>query len=326
MKIIYAMTGEVIHADKEKSQKGVKEIKGLEKALLALLVLVFVGIMLIPIISGIYYLLQNQDALKYAGDIGVLLLEISIIVFIVGIVIIIYSLGSEKRKLEKARKLASKLASMDIRIDGRRVIVDGKRPRLARGEYIKIRGRNVDIEYMVWKLHGETEGDKYLIMGRKGLLPMYDFGEFYVAFLPPGTKYYLKIKENLEIDTGMDKARLLQDPGEEEIEFHYVAGKSRDAHVLFDCCGVEVPILRAEGIPFQKHIVHAGATDDIYALIFDNPRLGTIWQDYYKYRQMRAHIGRYYVNGKGKVKLKLDFPMAPDKVAETEAEFVLASE
>lgn len=318
MKIIYAETGKVLDPIEAKKSS-------MDNTLVPILLLI--ALMLVGIITPFIYDFEGTvSSLQKLREFAVAIFLVGGLTALITIPIVIYLDVRRHKKQQRAIEFAEKLKKLPIRIDGRRVVIDGKIPKQAVGKYVRIKTKNTDLKYMVWTFKDSVQDDCQILLEERAILPVYDFGKYYVAFLPAGKDYYLKIGKNLEIGDIMDKAKLIQDPGDKEIEFHYVAGKSRDAHVLFDCCGVEVPILRAEGIPFQKHIVHAGATDDIYALIFDNPRLGTIWQDYYKYRQMRAHIGRYYVNGKGKVKLKLDFPMAPDKVAETEAEFVLASE
>jgi len=119
---------------------------------------------------------------------------------------------------------------------------------------------------------------------------VHDFGKYYVALIPAGNKYVLRISENLAVEKGVDKARLIQTDG--DLEFHYVAGKSRNARVEFEAEGIRTTLVQADGIPFQKLVITAGGNNDIVAVIIPKPRFGRFYQDYYRYQSYWTSLQR----------------------------------
>ncbi len=236
-------------------------------------------------------------------------------------VVIYYDYKLRKTK-RKAEKFVQRLKTMEIQTDGRVLRIPGVPIKMAHGEYLKIKGSDGgDLEYMVWSFKDEEPTEfNYVFTKRKLETPVHEFEDFYVALIPPGQQYVLRLSKNAKVSKDPDKARLIQT--DSDIEFHYVAGKSRNARVDFEADGIRATLARADGIPFQKLRITAGETKDVVAVILPKPRLGRFFQEYQHYISVLYTLGMgRYVSARGKVRLVLDFPATPDVVQEVPAEF-----
>ncbi len=228
-------------------------------------------------------------------------------------------------KYKKAREFfEQELSDLSYSVSGRTVILEGKKAVTLVGKYHVERGKNSKREYMRWEfLDQKPEPD--IVFARDGIYaPAYDFGDYYVVLVPPLNRYYLKIEHDIELDALPDKVIVHQDEGEQEIEFQYVAGKSRDARLEFESHGLKVKIAEVKGIPFQKLVVGAGKTDDVLAIVVNKPLFGgsRYEQDYTDYLLFLEQIDGTFALAKGKLVATLDYPIALDRHAAAPAEFV----
>ena len=229
------------------------------------------------------------------------------------------------RKYKRARDFFEKeLANLNYTIEEHSVILDDRKASTLVGRYHVKHSKNSKREYMRWEfLDEKPEAD--IVFSRYGIYaPAYDFGDYYVVLVPPLNRYYLEIEKDIELDALPDKIIVHQDAGEQEIEFQYVAGKSRDARLEFESHGLKVKIADAKGVPFRKLVVAAGKTDDVLAIVINKPFIGgnRYEQDYTDYIMFLKQIGGPFALARGKLVATLDYPIALDRHAETPAEFV----
>jgi len=244
-------------------------------------------------------------------------------VMVVGTAAILIVATEQSIKYYKAarRFYVDVLSKLDIKIKNRDVLLDGARRLTAMGRKIVESSGKHSEEYMLWKFVDSEPQSDYIFTREHVYAPVYDFGDHYVIILPPGREYYLKLHKNIELNAVPDKVIVHQDAGEAELEFQYVAGKSRNARLEFESHESKEIIAEANGIPFQKLIIRAGSTKDIVALVIT--KTGQKYkQDYSKYLEILGMLGGRYIAAFGKLIATLDYALAPDKHAEATAEFV----
>jgi len=214
----------------------------------------------------------------------------------------------------------------DERLKNVQVEVSGRKVRMSDGRVLTVVGRKEvhnsgkhKKTYMVWEVREAKPEDSYVFGRDRIYAPAYQIGEYFVIAIPPPKQYYLRIKKDIILESPPDKVFVHQDPEEVEYEFHYVAGKSRDARLEFRAHGESTVVVRANGLPFQKVITRAGSYDDLILLVLDRQRLT---QTYGTYVSLIEKLGGPIMLASGKVTAILDYAFAPDKHAEVDAEFV----
>ena len=212
-----------------------------------------------------------------------------------------------------------------IRIDGRLATIDGAdTPITLHGKHIVEGSEKNKHHYMVWKFKDWEPEDAYIFTDDYIYAPAQRIEDYYVIVIPPLAEYYLKIDKNITLESLPDKVVVYQDPGEQEYEFHYVAGTSRDARLEFEAHDQGKLIAKANGIPFQKLITKAGDNEEPIILVIDAPMLGKYKQNHLEYLDLLSKIGDRILLARGRLIVVLDYALNLDKRAETGAEFVRA--
>ncbi len=237
------------------------------------------------------------------------------IIAVTGMAILAIGVGEwyerqELKRIKRASELAQKIVQHpeSISASARKTIV---------AKYNK-NPLDTDSFEMLWQTTNENCRDPCQIVAAHMVhLQAYEVEDFYVAILPPGKQYYLKIAKDLRINKLPDRAELIQQGN--ALELHYVAGTSHDAVVQFKCCSETVELLRAQGVPFKQMVINAGALDEAVVMVLDKwgPR-----QTYKDYRKILQMLGGNYISGKGKIRLVLEYAIAPHFTAEADAGFV----